>query len=415
MTDPLTPIAESYVRLALAVGAHDPDYIDAWYGPAQWKAEADSAGLDIESIRARAAPLFDRLSAAPEGDTTEPVRLRRRYLTLQLQSLVARLDFLEGVRVSFDRESELFYAAVAPTYDEAHFERILVRLDSLLSGPGSRSDRYQRFVQQFVIPPDRVDTVFRAAIAACRERTARYITLPPGERFTVEYVKDKPWSGYNWYQGNYQSLIQVNIDLPIYIDRAVDLACHEGYPGHHVYNAMLEQALVRERGWPEYQVYPLFSPQSFIAEGTANFGIDIAFPGEDRLEFERTVLYPLAGLDSSRAGHYSAVQAIVGDLSYAGNEAARRYLEGRIDAAAAIEWLVRYALMPRAQAERRIKFFDRYRSYVINYNLGRDLVARFVERESGPGASAEARWRVFASLLASPRLAPDLTAGSREP
>ena len=28
-TDPLNPIAESYVRLALAVGAHDPDYVDA--------------------------------------------------------------------------------------------------------------------------------------------------------------------------------------------------------------------------------------------------------------------------------------------------------------------------------------------------------------------------------------------------
>ena len=112
--------------------------------------------------------------------------------------------------------------------------------------------------------------------------------LPP-EHFTVEYVTNKSWSGYNWYQGGFRSLIQVNTDLPIYIDRAVDLACHEGYPGHHVYNALLEQHLVKARGWLEFSVYPLFSPQSLIAEGTANYGIEVAFPGRDRIAFEQEV------------------------------------------------------------------------------------------------------------------------------
>ena len=93
----------------------------------------------------------------------------------------------------------------------------------------------------------------------------------------MAYVKDKPWSAYNWYQGGFASLIEVNTDLPVYIDRAIDLACHEGYPGHHVYNALLEQHLVKQRGWVEFSVYPLFSPQSLIAEGTANYGIQVAF------------------------------------------------------------------------------------------------------------------------------------------
>jgi hypothetical protein len=428
VTDPLTAVAESYVRLALAVGVHDPDYVDAYYGPPEWKAAADSARRPLGMIRSHATALLDSLSRVPveenatgehleaggEGgrlgtsDSRLMTRLRRRYLTLQLQSLTARLDMLEGRRMSFDEESQALYAARAPTHDEAHFQAALDRLEPLLPGRGPLSQRYEAFKRKYVIPPERVDPVFQAAIAACRERTARHITLPPGEAFTIEYVKDKPWSGYNWYQGGFRSLIQVNIDLPIYIDRALDLACHEGYPGHHVYNAMLEQALVRDRGWPEYQIYPLFSPQSLIAEGTANYGIDIAFPGTERLVFERDVLYPLAGLDPASAARYGEVEAIVQELSYAGNEAARRYLEGQIDAAAATEWLVRFALMPRGLAERRIRFFDRYRSYVINYNLGRDLVAEYVERESGGNASAEDRWRVFAALLASPRLPPDL-------
>ena len=131
------------------------------------------------------------------------------------------------------------------------------------------------------------------------KRTLPHAELPAGESFTVEFVTNKSWSGYNWYQGNYRSLIQVNTDLPIYIDRAVDLACHEGIPGHHVYNALLEKHLMRDRGWVEASVYALFSPQSLIAEGTANYGIEVAFPGDERLAFERDVLFPAAGLKAA--------------------------------------------------------------------------------------------------------------------
>src|SRR5205814_3598449 len=176
-------------------------------------------------------------------------------------------------------------------------------------------------------PKDKLDAVFKAAIDGCRSRTLEHMTLPPNESFTVEYVTNKSWSGYNWYKGGFSSLIQVNTDLPIYIDRAIDLACHEGYPGHHVYNALLEQHLVKERGWTEFTVYPLFSPQSLIAEGTANYGIEVAFPGHERVEFEKSRLFPLAGLDPKRAAEYYEVQALVDELSYAGNEPARRDLD----------------------------------------------------------------------------------------
>src|SRR5206468_8825717 len=144
-------------------------------------------------------------------------------------------------------------------------------------------------------------------------------------------VTGKSWSAYNWYKGKGRSVIQVNTDLPVYVDRAVDLAAHEGYPGHHVYNALLEQHLLKERGWVEFSVYALFSPQSLIAEGSANFGIEMAFPGEERVEFEKARLYPLAGLDPARAEEFERVRQIVDRLAYAGNEAARRYLNGEID------------------------------------------------------------------------------------
>ncbi len=149
--------------------------------------------------------------------------------------------------------------------------------------------------------------MFRTAVDACRQQTAAHLTLPAGEQFTIEYVTGKSWSGYNWYQGNYRSLIQVNTDLPIFIDRALDLACHEGYPGHHVYNVLLEHHLVRGRGWQEFTVYPLFSPQSLIAEGTANFGIEVAYPASERVAFERDAPVS-AGRARSRATRRSTTR-----------------------------------------------------------------------------------------------------------
>jgi hypothetical protein len=315
---------------------------------------------------------------------------------------------LKGERLSFDEESKALYDAVAPTHPESHFKAILDKLEARFPGEGPLVSRYEAFRRQFVIPRDKLDSVFQIAIAACRDRTAKHIQLPASESFTVEYVTNKSWSGYNWYQGGYRSLIQVNTDLPVYIDRAIDLACHEGYPGHHVYNALLEKHLVRDRGWPEFSVYPLFSPQSLIAEGTANFGIEVAFPGAERVAFEKTVLFPAAGLDPSKAEAYYEVQALVDQLAYAGNEAARRYLNKEIDRAAAEAWLERYALMAHERAAQRVRFFDQYRSYVINYNLGKDMVRRYIESRGGRTDRPDVRWKEFETLLSSPRLPSNL-------
>ena len=398
-TQAMDSLAEQYVRLTLAVGQHDPDYVDAYYGPAEWKPGEKKISLD--EITTQVDELQSRLAGlAVPSDEMEA--LRRQYLLKQTAAMAARIRMLEGERMSFDEEARALYDADVPIWPETHFQEALDQLDKRFPGQGPLVDRYEAYRLGFVIPKDRLDRVFTTAINACRERTMRHLKLPAGESFTVEYVTGKSWSGYNWYQGGSRSLIQVNTDLPIYIDRAVDLACHEGYPGHHVYNALLEQNLVKDRGWIEFTVYPLFSPQSLIAEGTANYGIEMAFPGEERQQYEAQVLFPAAGLDPARARGYYEVQALVEKLAYAGNEAARRYINKEIDAAQAAAALEKYALMPRARAEQRVRFFDQYRSYVINYNLGKDMVRNYIEKRSGGDAGK--RWTEFGRLLSSPRL-----------
>jgi hypothetical protein len=410
---PMNTIAERYVKLVLALGQHDADYVDAFYGPAEWKAEAARRKLPLAEIGAAADRLIAEIPPRAGADRDELAALRRDYLQRQLEALRARVRMLEGAKLTFDEESQALYDAVAPSHPDAYFDGLINELDRALPGDGPVVDRYDAFRRRFIVPGDRLGRVFDRAIAECRARSLPHVQLPPAESFTVEYVKNKPWSGYNWYQGNFRSLIQVNTDLPVYIDRAIDLACHEGYPGHHVYNALLEKHLVRDRGWMEFSVYALFSPQSLIAEGTANYGIEVAFPGGERLAFERDVLFPLAGLDASQAAPYARVRALVDRLSYAGNEAARKYLNGQMTRTQAVDWLQRYAMMPAAAAEQRTKFFDTYRSYVINYNLGKDLVKQYVE--SRAGSQPDKRWQEFVKLLASPRLPSALRAGIQSP
>ncbi len=400
----MNPIAQRYVKLVLAVGQHDENYVDAYYGPEAWQAEAKAGKASLDKIKDEAATLIEQLRKLNLSKAEEIIQLRQQYLTKQLMALVTRVEMLKGKKLTFDQESKALYDAVAPTFPESHFKQVLSQLERLLPGKEALPDRLDRFKRDFIIPKDKLDVVFKAAIEEARKRTKKYITLPEQESFQLEYVTGKSWSGYNWYKGNSNSLIQINTDFPIYIDRAIDLACHEGYPGHHVYNVLLEQHLLKEKGWVEFSVYPLFSPQSLIAEGSANFGIDVAFPGHQRIQFEREILFPLAGIDPSKATQYYEVQAILNQLSYAGNEAARRYLNAEINRDQAAEWLVKYTLITTERAHQRVRFFDQYRSYVINYNLGQDLVRKYIESRGGTSNQPDKRWSEFKILLSSPRL-----------
>lgn len=410
--DPATldPIANRYVVLALQMGHHDPGYVDAWYGPDSLKTIADADTIPLERIGAVADSLLGLLDGPVPAYADSLVVMRHRYLRTQLGALRAKARMLAGERFSFDDEAEALYSVRPPELTDAHFDSLLARLDSLLPGDAPLDVRYQAFRATVEIPTELVDTVFKAAIAACRARTVAMMPLPPGERFDLEYVTGTSWNAYNWYQGGYRSLIQVNLDFPISVDRAVDLACHEGYPGHHVYNASLEQNLVRGRGWVELSVYPLFSPQSLIAEGTANYGVDIAFPGDSRTVFERDTLFPLAGIDPALAERNAAVRDVMVALNHARNEVARRYLDGRIDSAEAVDAMTRYWLQSPEQGAKTLRFIDQYRSYVINYNLGRDLAEAWVVREGGDDEAG--RWAAFRQLLSTPRLPGDLIEGN---
>jgi hypothetical protein len=408
-TDSLDMVARDYVALTLEIGEREPGYVDAYYGPAEWAEAAKANPRALAELTLAAAGLTQRLDALPSAGLDAESLQRRAYLAAHVSAASARLRMLGGEKMSFADEAEAQFGVRPELRPLSSYDPVLARIDALIPGEGPLADRVAAFRARYVIPKDRLEPVMRAAINECKARTERRMTLPAHETFTLEFVTGKPWSGYNWYKGNAFSLIQVNTDLPIYIDRAVDLGCHEGYPGHHVYNALLEQTFVKQKGWVEMSVYPLFSPMSFIAEGSANYGIDLVFPGHERTDFEKRVLYPLAGLDPATAEAQTQLLALTRELGRAEYTVADAYLAGRIDRETALDQLQKYNLIARDRAAQRLSFIDTYRSYIINYGLGRDMVQAWVEGQ-GPD-----HWATTERLLASQTLPVDLDQATRRP
>ena len=65
----------------------------------------------------------------------------------------------------------------------------------------------------------------------------------------------------------------------------------------------------------------------------------------------------------------------------------------------------KYYLQPREKSQQRLRFVSKYRAYVINYNIGLDMVRDYVE---AAGDDPQARWDAFYDLLTIPVTASDL-------
>jgi hypothetical protein len=401
----ITDISDAYIRLTLEAGTHEAEYVDAYYGPPALQAAAK------ENPRSLAQLIIETRALTAAIDVALPsikvVSERRRAVALRGMLIAAdtRLQMLQGRKFAFNDEARGQFATVPELKPLAYYDAILANLETLIPGDGPLSARVDAFNERYIIPKDRLQPVFDAAIAECKRRTAQYINLPADETFVMEFVTGKPWSGYNYYKGNYKSLIQINTDLPIRISRAVDLGCHEGYPGHHVLNLMVEEQMARKNGWKEYEVNPLYSPTSVLSEGSANYGIDLAFPASERLAFERDILYPMAGLDPKSAQAFWQMQQMTEALSGARLTIAKMYLDREITRPQALDLTQKYLLLSPARAEQSVKFTDHYRSYVINYGWGKDLVRAYIER-GNPDATE--RWRRMEKILSEPTVPADL-------
>ncbi len=393
--------AERFVKLALELGQYDADYVDAYLGPEQWATIAKNELRSKEDLSRAISALFSELK---EMSPTDKIAIHRhKALLLKVRAMDTRMRMFMGETFSFADEARLIYDASLPDYSFTDFDQVLKEIDQLMPGKGDLATRIDAFRNTLVIPQERLDEVIKLAINECKLRTVKHIDLPSSEHFTLEFVHGKNWSGYNWYQGNNESLMQINLDFPIKIDRAIDLGCHEGYPGHHVWNVLVENKLLKEQNWIEYSIFPLFSPEALIGEGSANYGVDLAFPGDEKIKYEREVLFPLAGLDPEKAAILDKLNELTGKLSHATTATAQLYLNDKISNEEAVEQRRKYGLTSRERARQSVKFIEQYRSYVLNYSLGKDIVTNYIEAQEGSS------WQAFERMLTDLPSASEMT------
>ena len=406
---PLDDAADRYVRLAVALGERDPDSLDFYAGPAERVADIRKNPPPLTQITRDADALSAEVSRIAPGTAADTARAKA--LVADLSAISARVSLLTGTTQTYNEESVAFFGVAPGPLDERRMDDIRSQIAAVIGRESLLVGRYAAFVERFVIPADRLPAVMNAALEECRSRTLAHLALPPGEAVTIEFVRGKPWSAFSRYLGDAHSRIQINTDFRFTVDQALQIACHEGYPGHHTRNTLMTSVPVAQgtqvaqgaqvaQGFSlavERLVQLMFSPEALVSEASAMLAADVAFAPDDRIRVERDRLFPLAGLDPSGAEPHIAIERLVGELQSVQADVARRYIDGELEFSRAVTALEQQALVPYAEA--MLKYVNEYRSYVTTYTTGRDAFAARLTACSSASAPEQARWQCFERLM----------------
>jgi hypothetical protein len=370
------PVRE-YIRLAVALGERDPQSLDYYYGPAEW----------VGGIKKNPPSFAEIAKEAQQLSAT----VGQGFLKEQIRAVGVRASMLAGKRLPFDEEAaQLFGLTHRPRVNESKMERVRSEIATMLPGAGSLAARYYAFEARLIVPENHMRAVMDAAVKECRARTIAHLMLPADEGVETGWVHDKPWSAFSLYQGGSHSRVQWNADFGLTVDRALQLACHETYPGHHVHSLLIDQTLVKKAGRLEFMVQPTFSPQSFLSESLASYAAELAFTPEEREQFQRDVLYPIARIDPAQATREFKIARLMEEVELSQVDIARDFIDRRLEFTRAAEKLEQEALM--SHAEGTLKYLNQYRSYMLGYTAGKTLARLCFEQSSD-------RWQLLRQLL----------------
>lgn len=386
--------AEDYVRLGLSLAAHDPKAVDAWFGPEALDVRGDKP-RPLAELEAEAQVLLDAVLSDAVAHPSE----RRQRLAGKLRRLVALLQVMQQPKfLTFEEEARRVYdITLGGSLSAQDREAVKQQLEALLPGSGSIAFRVASFRSQFIVPADRRERVFQRALEECRARTVKHWKLPQNEHLQVEWTRqvDAAW---HRYEGNGRSLLQLNPLALAFIGSMIDVACHEAYPGHHAQFLVLEAEAGEQGLTVEEQLVLLRSPESVLREGAAHYGVELAFPPEERLAFERDVLFPLAGLPAERAETYVQVHRHIGELALSVMPILRQYYDGELSFNSATYELEREALISSPQA--LLRFVDELGAYVSGYTVARDHLRHWLQSAE----SGREPWEALRQLLSEMQL-----------
>ena len=284
------PIARDYLLLALRLDQHRPGLVDAFYGPADLKAQVDLEPLRPPArLREDASGLWERVDLEIEDLP------RRRWLAAQLMALEAQAGLLAGDPLPYEDRVARSFGVRPARRPEREFELAAATIDGLLPGRGSVADRLAAWDAASGVPTERLRPVAEALVTRFRGRARALFGLPGGESLRLELVRRQSWPGYAWYDGGYRSRIDLDMDSPIALDALIRTIAHRTYPGHHLERAWREADLVVGSGRLEASVLLLETPEWLVGEALAELGVTFGSPPLEAADL-LVELYGLAGL-----------------------------------------------------------------------------------------------------------------------
>ena len=389
-------LAERYTRLALQLAKHQPSLVEVWLGPSPWAAgvrvpvsalKVESAALLAEVTRVAAM----RSTATPHTDPGPDVA-RLAYVRGQAAALDAAAGRLLGERQTFDDEAQRAFGHVAPVRAAAALDALRQQLsEALPAGTGTLAERHAAFRRAHAVPPTRVDAVFAAAVAWCREAARDLLPLPAGETLTTRVADEAGWAAFSRPTGPRASDLWVSHSGGADAAQLLQLAAHEGTPGHHAQHVLAMADLVEALGWTERALTPAFGPHRLLAEGAAEAGADLLLPLATRAHVCGEVLLPAAGFAGDAAARLVRVERLAAALGVEVASIARDYLDSSMPADAVTTRLRDEALV--LDPAGMLAFIEKQRTKVLAYPLGRQLVAQAVET-----APTSARWSRFRAI-----------------
>ncbi|MCW2699567.1 MAG: hypothetical protein JWQ45_1102 [Blastococcus sp.] len=393
-----------YVRLGLRFDRLESGFVDAYTGSPRIRAEvADEPAPTPVQLRDQARALLGQLDAA--GLPAD----RSEYLRGQLTGLECTARKMSGEPVGFIDEVASYFQVDVTLGDPARYAAAHAELEALLPGSGSLAERYTAHRRREECPPDRLETAVHALSSALRDRVRGQYGLPEVETVHYEVVTDKPWSGFNYYEGDYRSRVAINADLPHRLSQLPHLVAHESYPGHHTEHCRKERGLVERADRTEHTVFLVNTPECLMAEGLADLGVQ-ASVGDGWGPWSAEILGDLGlRFDGHLAERLAEAAA---PLNRVRQDAAVLLHDRGADSDEVSAYLQRWSLVSPERAAQQIRFLTDplWRAYISTYVEGFDLLSRWLAARPDTQPLADRFLRLLDEPLTPHAVAAELQA-----
>ena len=367
-------LIREYLMLGLRFDRVEDGYVDSFTGdPELRRIVANEPPPEPADLTHQA----ERLLAEVESGT-ELEQSRAEFIAAHLRALACAGRKFSGQNVGFVDEVDAYFDVRIAKGDPEQYRQAHAKLDEALGGTGPLAERMTAYRAGEEVPPDRLEECIHAFSSALRDRVRAEYPLPDAETITYEVVTDKPWSGFNYYLGNYTSTVAVNADLKQQMSNLPRLVAHESYPGHHTEHCRKEAGLVEGLGQAEQTIFLVNTPQCLMAEGLADLAL-YATIGPNWGSWAAEIYADLGlSFDGDRAQAVSEAAATLADVR---QDAALMLHDEHRDVDDVVEFLRRWLLVNDERARQMLRFLSSplWRAYTSTYVEGYRLLRAWLD------------------------------------